>query len=138
MDEQQKLSESMAADGQSAFAIQDEISLAPIQRHEGKLLQDYLAVHHLSTEEMAKKLNVTRQAVYLQMKRMYLSTRFKKKLSELGIYFGNHDHRIPLHKTDDSHFASNDSRLLMEEIRRLQNIIVLQAEHIRQMAKIKL
>lgn len=104
------------------------------QMHEGQQLRRLLNERYLTTEEVASKLEVTRQALYLQMKRQYLSTQFKRKLSALGMY------PFPAEKSssiqENSMSASNTERALFQEVKRLQAIIVLQAEHIREMGNL--
>ena len=113
--------------------VEDKKIIAEGGIHEGELFRRYIKEKYMTVEEMAQKLGVTRQAVFLQTRRPYLSTRFRKKLSAVGGYpFKNH--HTPTLKTESPGNGADNERLL-QEIKRLQQIVALQAEHIKEIGK---
>lgn len=105
------------------------------QLHEGEQLQKQLKERKYNIEEAAQKLGVTRQAIYLQFKRKYLSTRFKRKLSAEGLYPFTVENPVVGNEKNTGD-ATPIEQTLHQEIRRLQTIIALQAEHIREIGKL--
>lgn len=102
--------------------------------HEGELLYRYIDANRLHIEELAQQLGVTRQAIYLQSKRPYLSSRFRKKLKAAGIELFTGSHKSIALSVNDN--PGTDTEKLLAEIKRLQQIVILQAEHIKEMGQL--
>ena len=104
------------------------------EAHEGEMLYNYIVHNNLGIQELSRKLDVTRQAIYLQTKRPYLSSRFRKKLKFAGIelFAGNHSSHTPIVNGQQN----TDTEKLLQEITRLQQIVALQAEHIKELGKL--
>lgn len=102
--------------------------------HEGKQLKAQLKKRHLTAVELAPQLGVTKQTMYIQMRRQYLSPRFKKKLSAMGLYPFTADHNVSLQEKGLNHTVTE--QMLFQEVKRLQTIAALQAEHILKMGKL--
>jgi hypothetical protein len=87
--------------------------------HEGKQFKLYLTGKGLSNYETYQRLKISRQCLYYQYRREFLTPAFKAKLLKAGLY--------PFLVEDDQDF-DNKCHKLEVEIKKLNGIISAQAE----------